>query len=143
MSYTRINWKALPAKTTAISADNLNKMDKGIADAHTEIEALNSSLGNLDTRVSWTVNHTVRYGYINTSITFSADGYASVDMSEHIFDYERLISVTPYYSYNLLIYDVKFFLKTGTNEIVITCDALKNKPLDVSFIAVMGYKVQS
>ena len=105
--------------------------------------SLNSSLGNLDTRVSWTVNHTVRYGYINTSITFSADGYASVDMSEHIFDYERLISVTPYYSYNLLIYDVKFFLKTGTNEIVITCDALKNKPLDVSFIAVMGYKVQS
>lgn len=106
MSYTRINWKALPAKTTAISADNLNKMDKGIADAHTEIEALNSSLGNLDTRVSWTVNHTVRYGYINTSITFSADGYASVDMSEHIFDYERLISVTPYYSYNLLIYEI-------------------------------------
>ena len=34
MSYTPIGWKNYPDKTTPVNADNLNKMEKGIIDAH-------------------------------------------------------------------------------------------------------------
>lgn len=34
MAYTKINWQDLPNTTTPINATNLNKMDKGIADAN-------------------------------------------------------------------------------------------------------------
>ena len=44
MSYTKKTWKNYPDTTTPITADNLNHMEDGIADAHTEINALNTSL---------------------------------------------------------------------------------------------------
>lgn len=34
--YTRVNWQDKPSTATPISAENLNKMDKGIEDAHLE-----------------------------------------------------------------------------------------------------------
>ena len=33
MAYTRVNWENLPSTNTPVNADNLNKMDKGIANA--------------------------------------------------------------------------------------------------------------
>lgn len=33
MDYERVNWENLPSKNTPVNADNLNKMDKGIANA--------------------------------------------------------------------------------------------------------------
>ena len=33
MAYERVNWENLPSKNTPVNADNLNKMDKGIANA--------------------------------------------------------------------------------------------------------------
>ena len=32
MAYTKVGWKNLPQQTTPLSAENLNHMDKGIAD---------------------------------------------------------------------------------------------------------------
>lgn len=40
MEYNRVNWKGVPNTDTPISADNLNKMDKGIEDAFTEINSI-------------------------------------------------------------------------------------------------------
>ena len=37
MSYVPVGWKNYPDKTTPVNADNLNKMEKGILDAHTMI----------------------------------------------------------------------------------------------------------
>jgi len=33
MAYERVNWENLPSTNTPVNADNLNKMDKGIANA--------------------------------------------------------------------------------------------------------------
>ena len=41
MSYTPVGWKDYPEKTTPTSAENLNKMEKGIIDAH-------EAIGDLD-----------------------------------------------------------------------------------------------
>jgi len=35
--YTRVNWQNSPSTATPVSADNLNTMDKGIADAHSQL----------------------------------------------------------------------------------------------------------
>ena len=37
MSYTRVNWQNAPSTATPVNAENLNKMDKGIADAHSQL----------------------------------------------------------------------------------------------------------
>lgn len=39
MAYQRVNWKAGAAGGTPLSAENLNRMDQGIADAHAAIDA--------------------------------------------------------------------------------------------------------
>ena len=41
MAYTRVNWENLPSKNTPVNADNLNKMDKGIANAVEKSDLLN------------------------------------------------------------------------------------------------------
>jgi hypothetical protein len=38
MAYTRVNWENLPSTNTPVNADNLNKMDAGIANLETEVE---------------------------------------------------------------------------------------------------------
>ncbi len=37
MAYERVNWENEPSKNTPISAENLNKMDEGIAEAHKDL----------------------------------------------------------------------------------------------------------
>lgn len=51
MNYTRVNWKDYPETDTPITADNLNKMDKGISDINDAIAGLfdfDSTSGKLE-----------------------------------------------------------------------------------------------
>lgn len=41
MAYERVNWENLPSKNTPVNADNLNKMDEGIANAVEKSDLLN------------------------------------------------------------------------------------------------------
>lgn len=43
-TYTRVNWKDSPSTETPLSEANLNKMDKGIEDAHNAIEEIKKSV---------------------------------------------------------------------------------------------------
>ena len=36
MSYTRVNWQNAPSTATPVNAENLNTMDKGKADTHSQ-----------------------------------------------------------------------------------------------------------
>lgn len=47
MEYNRVNWKDYPDTTTKLNAENLNKMDEGIAAAKEAIDEINSSLESL------------------------------------------------------------------------------------------------
>jgi len=38
MAYERVNWENLPSKNTPVNADNLNKMDTGIANIENELK---------------------------------------------------------------------------------------------------------
>ena len=44
MSYTRVNWQDKPSVATPVNAENLNKMDKGIADLNNNLSGLNDHL---------------------------------------------------------------------------------------------------
>lgn len=44
MSYTKIGWKDSPSKHTPLSAENLNKMDEGIAQAHEDLDTVKEIL---------------------------------------------------------------------------------------------------
>ena len=44
MAYKRVNWENLPSTNTPVNADNLNKMDEGIANADTKINAKQDKL---------------------------------------------------------------------------------------------------
>ena len=52
MSYTRVNWQNAPSTATPVNAENLNKMDKGIADAHSQLASNVSVLGG-DNKNLW------------------------------------------------------------------------------------------
>lgn len=41
INYERINWEDLPARTTPINAENLNKMDEAIAGLYHDLEGVN------------------------------------------------------------------------------------------------------
>lgn len=47
MEYNRVNWKDYPDTTTKLNAENLNKMDEGIAAAKEAINEINSNLESL------------------------------------------------------------------------------------------------
>lgn len=51
MAYTKINWQDSPSTSTPITANNLNKMDNGIASADLGITTLNTNLNATNTRV--------------------------------------------------------------------------------------------
>ena len=44
MAYERVNWENLPSTNTPVNADNLNKMDEGIANIDTKINAKQDKL---------------------------------------------------------------------------------------------------
>ena len=45
MAYERVNWENLPSKKTPVNADNLNKMDEGIANANAKQDKLTAGTG--------------------------------------------------------------------------------------------------
>ena len=53
MSYIRVNWQNAPSTATPVNAENLNIMDKGIADAHSQLaqkanqEFVNQQIANV------------------------------------------------------------------------------------------------
>lgn len=47
MEYNRVNWKDYPDTTTKLNAENLNKMDEGIAAAKEAIDEINRNLESL------------------------------------------------------------------------------------------------
>src|SRR5690606_19716975 len=63
MSYTPLEWKDGPQGGTPITAAALNRMEQGIVDAHTEVDAIKSQLDTLDTIIRnlllnhWAVFH--------------------------------------------------------------------------------------
>ena len=46
MSYTRVNWQNAPSTATPVNAENLNTMDKGIADAHSQLAEITKQVIN-------------------------------------------------------------------------------------------------
>ena len=67
MAYERVNWENLPSTNTPVNADNLNKMDEGIANA---VEKTGDTMtGNLDMQ-----SNSVKFGN-NGNILFKEDGY--------------------------------------------------------------------
>lgn len=67
MAYERVNWENLPSKNTPVNADNLNKMDNGIANA---VEKSGDTMtGDLDMQ-----SNSVKFG-TNGNILFKEDGF--------------------------------------------------------------------
>ena len=82
--YARLNWNST---TTYVSAENLNRMDKGIDDCDNAIEALNNNFGNYISKSASVINGALKdieepgsYGY--DSITSIPDYPSS--MSNYI-----------------------------------------------------------
>lgn len=67
MAYKRVNWENLPSTKTPVNADNLNKMDEGIANA---VEKTGDTLtGDLDMQ-----SNSVKFGK-NGNVLWKKDGY--------------------------------------------------------------------
>ena len=56
MAYERVNWENLPSTKTPVNADNLNKMDEGIANIDTKI---NSKANSSDVYTKTEINETL------------------------------------------------------------------------------------
>ncbi len=67
-SYTRVNWADYPATTTPVNAENLNKMDAGIAGLTSEINSVESDVSALNSSL------TDNYGGTNNKFRFATDG---------------------------------------------------------------------
>lgn len=52
MAYTRVNWEDAPSEKTPISAENLNAMDKGIADLDSEKLSTGGDVSNTTVKFS-------------------------------------------------------------------------------------------
>jgi len=59
MSYTRVNWQNAPSTATPVNAENLNIMDKGIADAHSQLAEIASDKADVT--------------YVNKQLNFKRD----------------------------------------------------------------------
>ena len=67
MAYERVNWENLPSKNTPVNADNLNKMDAGIANA---VEKTGDTMtGDLNMQ-----SNSIKFGN-NGNVLFKEDGY--------------------------------------------------------------------
>lgn len=78
VNYTRVNWKAGSSGGTPLSPNNLNIMDKGIADCASATNELNQSLANIG-GITTSVANTVACKHITTtqisSISLSGGTY--------------------------------------------------------------------
>jgi len=48
ISFSKLTWENLPARTTALSATNLNRIENGIADSVAEINSLDERVTALE-----------------------------------------------------------------------------------------------
>jgi hypothetical protein len=51
ISFSKLTWENLPARTTALSATNLNRIENGIADSVNGVNANAHSIAELNTRI--------------------------------------------------------------------------------------------
>lgn len=56
ISFSKLTWENLPARTTALSATNLNRIENGIADSVNGVNANSHSIAELQTRISQIAN---------------------------------------------------------------------------------------
>ena len=56
ISFSKLTWENLPAKTTALSATNLNRIENGIADSVDGVNSNSHSIAELQTRISQIAN---------------------------------------------------------------------------------------
>lgn len=56
ISFSKLTWENLPARTTALSATNLNRIENGIADSVDGVNANSHSIAELQTRISQLAN---------------------------------------------------------------------------------------
>lgn len=75
VSYTRVTWEDSPSTNTPLNASNLNKMDKGVSDCATAINAANSAISGKQPITDYTLNTTSKTvpGSINELNTNKAD----------------------------------------------------------------------
>lgn len=52
ISFSKLTWENLPARTTALSATNLNRIEKGIDDSVNGVNSNSHSIAELQTRIS-------------------------------------------------------------------------------------------
>ena len=56
INFSKLTWENLPARTTAISAQNLNRIENGIADSVNGVNSNSHSIAELQTRISQIAN---------------------------------------------------------------------------------------
>ena len=56
INFSKLTWENLPARTTALSATNLNRIEKGIDDSVNGVNANSHSIAELQTRISQIAN---------------------------------------------------------------------------------------
>ena len=56
ISFSKLTWENLPARTTALSAQNLNRIENGIADSVNGVNTNSHSIAELQTRISQIAN---------------------------------------------------------------------------------------
>ena len=52
INFSKLTWENLPARTTALSAQNLNRIENGIADSVNGVNTNSHSIAELQTRIS-------------------------------------------------------------------------------------------
>ena len=62
VDYSRVNWQQAPSTSTPINATNLNKMDKGIADAVNQANANETAINKLNSDLNAMRPNYVRVG---------------------------------------------------------------------------------
>ena len=56
INFSKLTWENLPARTTALSATNLNRIENGIADSVDGVNSNSHSIAELQTRISQIAN---------------------------------------------------------------------------------------
>ena len=98
MAYERVNWENLPSTNTPVNADNLNKMDEGIANIEQEqqkqIEQLQKEIKELKGgNSSWvSLGNTVYYKKVGNVITVRGFSGGAVNLTAN--DY-TIVAILP------------------------------------------------
>ena len=68
--YTRVNWQNAPSTATPVNAENLNIMDKGIADAHSQLAQMDKGIADAHSQLAQKANQE----FVNQQIANVASG---------------------------------------------------------------------